>query len=50
MVVDALSKVTNVRIVSSPSLLVMENETATIKVGDQVPIQTQTETTQGGQT
>ena len=50
IVVDALSKVTNVRIVSSPSLLVMENEAATIKVGDQVPIQTQTETTQGGQT
>lgn len=50
VVVDALSKVTNVRIVSSPSVLVMENETATIKVGDQVPIQTQTETTQGGQT
>ncbi len=50
LVVDALAKVTNVRIVSSPSLLVMENETATIKVGDQVPIQTQTETTQGGQT
>lgn len=50
LVVDALSKVTNVRIVSSPSVLVMENETATIKVGDQIPIQTQTETTQGGQT
>ena len=50
VVVDALSRVTNVRIVSSPSLLVMENEAATIKVGDQVPIQTQTETTQGGQT
>ena len=50
LVVDALSKVTNVRIVSSSSLLVMENETATIKVGDQIPIQTQTETVQGGQT
>lgn len=50
LVVDALSKVTNVRIVSSPSVLVMENEPATIKVGDQIPIQTQTETTQGGQT
>jgi general secretion pathway protein D len=50
LVVDALAKVTNVRIVSSPSVLVMENETATIKVGDQIPIQTQTETTQGGQT
>lgn len=50
LVVDALSKVTKVRIVSSPSVLVLENETATIKVGDQVPYQTQTETMQGGQT
>ena len=39
---DALSAVTNVRIVSSPSLLVLENETATIKVGDQVPVKIQT--------
>lgn len=50
VVVDALAKVTKVRIVSSPSVLVLENETATIKVGDQVPYQTQTETVQGGQT
>jgi general secretion pathway protein D len=42
LVLDALSAVTKVRIVSSPSLLVLENETATIKVGDQVPIKTQT--------
>ena len=42
LVLDALSSVTKVRIVSSPSILVMENETATIKVGDQVPIKTQT--------
>jgi general secretion pathway protein D len=42
VVIDALSAVTKVRIVSSPSILVLENETATIKVGDQVPIQTQT--------
>jgi general secretion pathway protein D len=41
LVIDALSAVTNVRIVSSPSVLVLENETATIKVGDQVPIKTQ---------
>ena len=31
VVIDALSGITNVRIVSSPSILVMENETATIK-------------------
>ena len=42
LVLDALSAVTNVRIVSSPSLLVLENETATIKVGDQVPVKIQT--------
>lgn len=41
VVVDALSAVTKVRIVSSPSILVLENETATIKVGDQVPVKTQ---------
>ena len=48
VVIDALSGITNVRIVSSPSILVMENETATIKVGDQVPIQSQTAVTDGG--
>lgn len=48
LVVDALSGITNVRIVSSPSVLVLENETATIKVGDQVPIQSQTAVTDGG--
>lgn len=48
VVIDALSGVTKVRVVSSPSVLVLENETATIKVGDQVPIQTQTLITDGG--
>lgn len=48
LVIDALSGITNVRIVSSPSVLVLENETATIKVGDQVPIQSQTAVTNGG--
>lgn len=48
LVVDALSGITNVRIVSSPSILVLENETATIKVGDQIPIQSQTAVTDGG--
>lgn len=47
LVIDALSGITSVRIVSSPSLMVMENETATIKVGDQVPIQTESSTDNG---
>ncbi len=47
LVIDALSGITNVRIVSSPSLMVMENETATIKVGDQVPIQTESSVDDG---
>lgn len=42
VVLDALSAVTRVRVVSSPSILVLENETATIKVGDRVPIKVQT--------
>ena len=48
VMIDALSGITKVKVVSSPSLLVLENETATIKVGDQVPIQTQTLVTDGG--
>ena len=40
LVLDALSAVTKVRVVSSPSVLVLENESATIKVGDKVPILT----------
>jgi general secretion pathway protein D len=40
LVLDALSAVTRVRVVSSPSVAVLENQSATIKVGDQVPIKT----------
>ncbi len=40
-VVNALSTVTDVNIVSSPSLTVMENKKATLQVGDEVPIATQ---------
>ena len=47
VVLNALSAVTSVKIVSSPSLLVLENETATIKVGNQVPILTQTQSYPG---
>jgi general secretion pathway protein D len=38
---SALSSVTDVKVVSSPTLLVLNNHTAAIEVGDQVPIATQ---------
>jgi general secretion pathway protein D len=41
VVLNALSSVTDVNIVSSPSLMVMENKRATLQVGDDVPIITQ---------
>jgi general secretion pathway protein D len=42
LVVDALRDVTEVDVVSSPTLMVMDNETAQLQVGDQVPIITST--------
>ena len=42
VVINALSSVTDVEVVSTPRLLVLANETATLQVGDQVPIITQT--------
>jgi general secretion pathway protein D len=41
LVLDALSNVTNVKVVSSPSVVVVDNQPATLKVGDEVPIATQ---------
>ncbi len=38
VVIDALSELTDVRVVSSPQLLVLDGETAQLHVGDQVPI------------
>lgn len=40
--ISALNDVTDVNIVSSPSLTVMDNKTAKLQIGDQVPITTQT--------
>jgi general secretion pathway protein D len=40
--INALNEVTEVNIVSSPSLTVMDNKTAKLQIGDQVPITTQT--------
>ena len=40
VVIDALEEMTDVEIVSSPALTVLDNQTATLKVGDQVPVAT----------
>ena len=38
---NAISSVTNVRVLSAPSMVVLDNKKATLQVGDQVPIVTQ---------
>lgn len=40
LVVNALEEVTDVEVVSSPALTVLDNQTAKLQVGDQVPIAT----------
>lgn len=50
IVLDTLSKVTHVNVVSSPEVMVLNNHTATLQVGDQVPIATsQGQSVIGGQ-
>ncbi|MDE2385449.1 MAG: type II secretion system secretin GspD [Alphaproteobacteria bacterium] len=39
---NALSSVTNVKVLSAPSMVVLDNKKATLQVGDQVPVVTQT--------
>jgi general secretion pathway protein D len=41
VIITALDTVTDVEVLSSPSLVVVENQTATLQVGDEVPITTQ---------
>jgi general secretion pathway protein D len=41
---NALEKRTNVKVISAPKLLVLNNQTAALQVGDQVPITTQSAT------
>lgn len=41
MVLDALSSVTNVNVISAPKLMVLDNEVARLQVGDQVPVPVQ---------
>lgn len=41
VVLDALAGVTQVKVVSSPSVVVVDNQPAVLKVGDEVPVTTQ---------
>jgi general secretion pathway protein D len=41
VVLDALASVTEVKVVSSPSVVVLDNQPALLKVGDEVPVSTQ---------
>jgi general secretion pathway protein D len=44
LILSALHNVTDVKVLSNPSLVVLDNQTATLQVGDQVPISTGTAT------
>ncbi|WP_425450079.1 type II secretion system secretin GspD [Virgifigura deserti] len=41
VVLNALDSVTDVNVISSPQLMVLDNRTATLQVGDEVPVVTQ---------
>jgi general secretion pathway protein D len=41
VVLNALAEITNIRVISSPQLMVLDNQSARLQVGDQVPIATQ---------
>ncbi len=45
---NALDSITDINVISSPSLLVLDNETATLVVGDTVPIRTEEAATDTG--
>lgn len=48
VVLNALSSLTKVKVISSPTLTVLDNRTARLQIGDQVPVVTQTaSSTQG---
>ncbi|MFX7820692.1 hypothetical protein ABTK26_20465, partial [Acinetobacter baumannii] len=40
LILDALHNLTQVKILSNPSLVVIDNQVASLQVGDQVPIST----------
>jgi general secretion pathway protein D len=41
LIINALHAVTDVKILSNPSLVVVDNQVATLQVGDQIPVTTQ---------
>jgi general secretion pathway protein D len=41
VIIDALSAITSINVVSSPHLMVLNNQTARLQVGDQIPVATQ---------
>jgi general secretion pathway protein D len=45
---SALSSVTDVRVISAPTLVVLDNKEGILQIGDQVPIAIQNSTTTGG--
>jgi general secretion pathway protein D len=47
-VLDLLSSITDVKVISAPQLLVLNNQTAQLKVGDQVPVLTSESESSGG--
>jgi general secretion pathway protein D len=47
-VLDLLSTVTELNVISAPQVLVLNNQEALLQVGDQVPVLTGTSTTDGG--
>ena len=50
VVLNALARDDLLNVISSPSLMVLDNHTASIQVGDQVPIQNSTTVSDGGTT
>jgi general secretion pathway protein D len=44
IILDALRNITDVKVLSTPSVVVIDNQVATLQVGDQVPITTQSAT------
>ncbi len=48
-VVNALARESDVKVISSPSVLVLDNQTAEIRVGDQQPIYTSSSQSESGQ-
>ncbi len=49
-VLNLLAEESKLNVLSSPSLMVLDNRTAEIRVGNQVPVQTETAVTDGGVT